>query len=173
MYRVIHKSLRDFRPLRYSSRDGNAEGELVNKGRDTPCFLSYLTGARYVHPALSVLVVAQPSLEVPEGLMNYPVYIITLYMIYIYNRICTHWTTAARTLTYRNVRKVLKILLPRNDLTFHLKPCHDLCCYSLTSYCRYAGSIRSQFKLDMWWTIWQCQRLFSCIYILTCPLSLN
>jgi hypothetical protein len=38
MYRVIHKSLRDFRPLRYSSRDGHAEGEHVNRGRDTPSF---------------------------------------------------------------------------------------------------------------------------------------
>jgi hypothetical protein len=38
MYRVIHKSLRDFRPLRYSSRDGHAEGEHVNRGRDTPNF---------------------------------------------------------------------------------------------------------------------------------------
>ena len=36
--RVIHKSLRNFRPLRYSSRDGHAEGEHVNKGRDTPSF---------------------------------------------------------------------------------------------------------------------------------------
>ena len=38
MYRVIHKSLRDFRTLRYSSRDGHAEGEHVNRGRDTPSF---------------------------------------------------------------------------------------------------------------------------------------
>ena len=38
MYRVIHKSLRDFRPLRYSSRDGHAEGEHINRGRDTPSF---------------------------------------------------------------------------------------------------------------------------------------
>jgi hypothetical protein len=37
-YRVIHKSLRDFRPLRYSSRDGHAEGEHVNRRRDTPSF---------------------------------------------------------------------------------------------------------------------------------------
>jgi hypothetical protein len=37
-YGVIHKSLRDFRPLRYSSRDGHAEGEHVNRGRDTPSF---------------------------------------------------------------------------------------------------------------------------------------
>ena len=36
--RVIHKSLWDFRPLRYSSRDGHAEGEHVNRGRDTPSF---------------------------------------------------------------------------------------------------------------------------------------
>ena len=49
LYRVIHKSIRDFRPLRYSSRDGHAEGEHVNRGRDTPS-LSYITGARYVHP---------------------------------------------------------------------------------------------------------------------------
>ena len=37
-YRVSHKSLRDFRPLRYSSRDGHAEGEHVNRRRDTPSF---------------------------------------------------------------------------------------------------------------------------------------
>ena len=37
-YRVIHKSLRDFQPLRYNSRDGHAEGEHVNSGRDTPSF---------------------------------------------------------------------------------------------------------------------------------------
>jgi hypothetical protein len=38
IYRVIHKSLRDIRPLRYSSRDGHAEGEHVNRGRDSPSF---------------------------------------------------------------------------------------------------------------------------------------
>ena len=38
LYRVIYKSLRDFRPLRYSSQDGLAEGEHVNRGRDTPSF---------------------------------------------------------------------------------------------------------------------------------------
>ena len=35
---VIRKSLRDFRPLRYSSQGGHAEGEDVNRGRDTPSF---------------------------------------------------------------------------------------------------------------------------------------
>ena len=38
IYRVIRKSFRDFRPLRYSSRHGHAEGEHVNRGRDTPSF---------------------------------------------------------------------------------------------------------------------------------------
>ena len=38
LYRVIPKSLRNFRPLRYSSRDGQAKGEHVNRGRDTPIF---------------------------------------------------------------------------------------------------------------------------------------
>jgi hypothetical protein len=37
-YRDIHKSLRDFRPLRYSNREGNAEGKHVNRRRDTPSF---------------------------------------------------------------------------------------------------------------------------------------
>jgi len=37
-YRVVHKSLWDFRPLRYRSRDGDAEGEHVNRGTDTPSF---------------------------------------------------------------------------------------------------------------------------------------
>jgi len=41
-HRVIHKSLRDFRPLRYSNRDGHAEGEHVNRGRDTPNFCPIL-----------------------------------------------------------------------------------------------------------------------------------
>jgi hypothetical protein len=35
-YRVIRKSLWDFRPLQYSSRDGHSEGEHVNRGIDTP-----------------------------------------------------------------------------------------------------------------------------------------
>jgi hypothetical protein len=37
-YTVIRKSLRDFQPLRHSSRDSHAEGEHVNRGRDTPSF---------------------------------------------------------------------------------------------------------------------------------------
>jgi len=45
----------------------STEGETLH-------FLSYLTADRYVHPAVSVLVVAQPSSEVLEGLKNYPVY---------------------------------------------------------------------------------------------------
>ena len=38
IHRVIHKSLRDFRSLLYRSRDGHAEGEHVNRRRDTPSF---------------------------------------------------------------------------------------------------------------------------------------
>ena len=37
-YRVIRKSILDFRPLRYSSQDGHDEGEHVNRGRDTLSF---------------------------------------------------------------------------------------------------------------------------------------
>jgi hypothetical protein len=41
-HRVIRKSLRDFRPLRCSSRDGHAKGEHVKRGRDTPSFCATL-----------------------------------------------------------------------------------------------------------------------------------
>ena len=36
--RVIQKSIPDFRPPRYSSRNGHAKVEHVNRGRDTPSF---------------------------------------------------------------------------------------------------------------------------------------
>ena len=63
LYRVIHKSLRDFQPLRYSSRDGHAEGEHVNRGRDTPSFcptlqvldMSTLGVAADVNPVIKFL----------------------------------------------------------------------------------------------------------------------
>jgi hypothetical protein len=48
IYRVIHKSRREFRPLRYRSRDGHAEEEHVNRGRDTQSFC----------PTLQVLVMS-------------------------------------------------------------------------------------------------------------------
>jgi hypothetical protein len=62
-YRIIHKSLRDFRPLRYSSRDGEAEGEHVNRGRNTPSFcptlqmldMSTLGDAADVNPGIKFL----------------------------------------------------------------------------------------------------------------------
>ena len=62
-YRVIHKFLRDFRPLRYSSRDCHAEGEHVNRGRDTPSFcptlqlfdISILGDAGDVNPLIKFL----------------------------------------------------------------------------------------------------------------------
>jgi hypothetical protein len=77
LYRVIHKSFRDFRPLRYSSRDGHAQGERVNRGRDTPSFGPTLQVLDMLLSAVSVLVVEQPISEVREGLMNYPVYTIS------------------------------------------------------------------------------------------------
>jgi hypothetical protein len=63
LYRVIHKSLRDFRPLRNSSRDSHAEAELVNRGRDTPNFcrtlqlldMSTLGDAADVNPVIKFL----------------------------------------------------------------------------------------------------------------------
>jgi hypothetical protein len=118
IYRVIHKSLRDFRPLRYSSQDGHAEGEHVNKGRDTPSFcpnlhvldMCTLGDAADVNPVIKFLrhelqketwsvfpsvdmlpvgvtipaTVPQGS-EIPEGLMNNPIYIYIYIYIYIHS----------------------------------------------------------------------------------------
>jgi hypothetical protein len=63
LYRVIHKSLQDFWPLRYRSWDGHAEGEHVNRGRDTPSFcptlqvldMSNLGDAADVNPVIKFL----------------------------------------------------------------------------------------------------------------------
>jgi hypothetical protein len=63
VYRVIRKSVRDFRPLRYSSLDGHTEGEHVNRGRDTPSFcptlhvldMSTLGDAADVYPVIKFL----------------------------------------------------------------------------------------------------------------------
>ena len=59
----MHKSIQDFGPLRYSSRDGHAEGEHVNRGRDTPIFcptlqvldMSTLGDAVDVNPVINFL----------------------------------------------------------------------------------------------------------------------
>ena len=95
-YRVIHKSLQDFRPLRYSSRDSHAEAEHVNRGRDTSSFfpniqvldMPTLGDAADVNSLIKFLphtcnvcgvtipaTVPQRS-EFLEGLMNYPIYIL-------------------------------------------------------------------------------------------------
>jgi hypothetical protein len=63
IYRVIHKSLRYFRPPLYRSRDGHAEGEHVNRGRDTPSFcptlqvldMSTLGDAEDVNPVIKFM----------------------------------------------------------------------------------------------------------------------
>jgi hypothetical protein len=60
---IIHKSLRDFRPLQYGNRDGHAEGEHVNRGRDTQIFcptlqvpdMSNLGYAADVNPVIKFL----------------------------------------------------------------------------------------------------------------------
>jgi hypothetical protein len=81
LYRVIHKSLRDFRPLRYSSRDSHAEGEHVNRGRDTPSFchtlqvldMCTLGDAADVNPVIKFLrhALQRVSKIVPAGSANY------------------------------------------------------------------------------------------------------
>jgi hypothetical protein len=73
LYRVIHKSLRDIRTLRYSSRDGHAEGKHVNRGTDTPSFCpslqaldsSFLLCLSWLRSRVRMFW---------EGLTNYPVF---------------------------------------------------------------------------------------------------
>jgi hypothetical protein len=63
IYKVIHKSLQEFIPLRYGSRDGHAEEEHVNRGRDTPSVcptlqvleMSTLADAAAVNPVIKFL----------------------------------------------------------------------------------------------------------------------
>jgi hypothetical protein len=61
-------------------------------------FLSYLTGTDMLLSAVSVLVVAQPSSEVPEGLMNYPVFCFSALLIWrIFKRLPEQWFEETRT----------------------------------------------------------------------------
>ena len=63
LYRIIPKSLQDFRPLRYSSQICHAEGEHVNRGSGTPRFcptlqvfdMSTLGDAADVNPLIKFL----------------------------------------------------------------------------------------------------------------------
>jgi hypothetical protein len=71
LYRVIRKSLKDFRPLRYRRRNGHAEGEHVNRGRGTPSFcptlqvldISTLGDAADVNPVIKFLQRDLPQLR--------------------------------------------------------------------------------------------------------------
>jgi hypothetical protein len=75
IYRVIRKSFRDFQPLRYGSRDGHAEGEHVNRGRDIPSFcptlqvfdISTLGDAADVNPVIKFLPRTLQHLAVDSG----------------------------------------------------------------------------------------------------------
>jgi hypothetical protein len=71
IYRVIHKSLRDFQPLRYSSRDGHAEGERVNRGRDTARFCPTLPVLNSSFCCVCLGCWAAKSVS-SRGIMNYP-----------------------------------------------------------------------------------------------------
>ena len=79
-YRVIRKSLWDFQPLWYSSQDGHAEGEHVNRGIDTPSFcptlhvldMSTLGDAAGVNPVIKFL---PHTVARPGGTYDYSVYV--------------------------------------------------------------------------------------------------
>jgi len=96
MYRVIHKSLRDFQPLQYSSRDGHSKGEHVNRGRDTPSFrptlqvldMSTLGDAADVNPVIKFsphtlhgYCTAEVGNPGGDSRMNYPVVLCQRYYI--------------------------------------------------------------------------------------------
>jgi len=82
---VIHKSFQGFpnSAVRYPEWS-RRRGACQQRDRHSK-FLFYLTGARYVHPVVSVLVVAQPSSEVPEGPTNY----LVLHVNYLIPACCT------------------------------------------------------------------------------------
>ena len=68
--------------MRYSSRDGHAGGEHVNRGRDAP-HVSVLPYRYSIcpHCCVCVLVFAKSISEVLEGFINYPVRKVSVRMI--------------------------------------------------------------------------------------------
>jgi hypothetical protein len=74
IYRVIHKSLRDARPLRYGSWDGHAEGRACQQRERHSNFPRDSLPIDMLLSAVSVcLGCCAAEFEVPEGLMNYSV----------------------------------------------------------------------------------------------------
>jgi hypothetical protein len=79
--------------------------------RERHCkLLSYPTGAPYVLSVVSVLVVAQPSSEVPEGLSNYPVIIF---------RNTSSWYVCERILVNFMYSGIVTFLYIKNDRTIN------------------------------------------------------
>jgi hypothetical protein len=70
IYRVIHKSLRYFRSLRYSSVEGPAGRKYVRKRYFK--ILSYLTCARYVHPWSTLTTVSRKRSTVSADCLGLP-----------------------------------------------------------------------------------------------------
>jgi hypothetical protein len=71
---VIHKSLRVFRHLRYSSRDGHVEREHVDRRTNAKKTWRDSLNIDTLLSPVSVLVDAQPSTEFPAGLTNFRVH---------------------------------------------------------------------------------------------------
>ena len=70
-YRVIHNAFRDFRPLRNISRDEHAEGEHVNRGRETPIFCPNLQVLDQSVIFFKIKVDPIFTLTIPFGLTQY------------------------------------------------------------------------------------------------------
>jgi len=76
LYRVIHKSLRDFRTRLRNNQDRHGRKEHINRERERETLQNWRDSLPIdmLLSAVSVLVVAQSSSEIPEGLMNNTVY---------------------------------------------------------------------------------------------------
>jgi len=76
IYRVIHKSLRDFRTRLRNNQGRHGRKELINRERERETLQVWRDSLPIdmLLSAVSVLVVAQSSSEIPERFMNNPVY---------------------------------------------------------------------------------------------------
>jgi len=79
IYRAIHKSLRNFRNRLRNNQDRHSRKDISRTCKVGQKLGSVSLSVDMSRSAVSVLVVAQSSSEIPEGLMNNPVYVSAVY----------------------------------------------------------------------------------------------
>ena len=74
VYRVIHKSVWNFRTRLRNNQDRHSRKEHINRYRISPSFFRVLSTVDMLPFGVTIPATVPQILEIPEGLTNYPVH---------------------------------------------------------------------------------------------------